>query len=915
EARAEAEEPAALYALAQALLFTGADDPAEQRARQLATRAAEQSDDPRYAALAARLQEQRHETQRFTERAARLAPDDPEVILLEAQVARGGLHPERALPHLDRLLGGLHGRVRSALPPELRLQATLLRAELLQDFDLPQAAYALVRSVAPTRSPGWQRVLAEYARAAGHRDASLAARRRAVALRYDDFASRRALIADAVHRDESARAATHLAVLAELGRDQGRTLRYVAGIHEAFGATDRALEVLRETLRIAPDDASTRVAMGQLLLRLGQPEAAKESLEAALALRPQDAETRELLEQIEPRERRDEAYAMAPDALLRRRGESAGYPSTVLQDLTVNTVYASGLGSSFRQLATQIHDDEGARALRTHAIQFDPGSQRVDLRLARVHRADGSRLEATQLYEQPLGEPWYRIYYDTRALVVVFPDLEPGDVVELRWRVDDVAHRNLFADYYGDLRFFQGFAPRAHVEYVLIAPEERALHFGAPELPGITRSEERDAGLRITRFVAEDVPALREEPAMPGMTEVAPYLHVSTYATWEEVGAWWWGLVQDQLTLDDGLRRTVRQLVRGKTSARDKVVAIHDWVVANTRYVGLEFGIHGYKPYRVRQIVERGFGDCKDKASLLYVMFEEAGIDAHLVLVRTRRNGRIEAEPASLAVFDHAIAYVPELDLYIDGTAEHSGVAELPPMDQGVTVLHVWPEGSELRRTPVLPPEQSQHTRRLELRLRTDGSGEVSATETLAGTEAPAYRSRYQAEGTRTERLEAQLRGLFPGVRVARQRFSGLASLEEPVTVRWNGTAPQLALRDGALLRMAPAAAGELTRAMATQPRREHVLDLGGTSAYVEERVVRLAPGLRVREAPAGGTAESPFGTLTLSVSTEGRALVLRTELVVARDRIAPDDYAAFRGWLQEADRILRQRLILEGAR
>jgi hypothetical protein len=40
-------------------------------------------------------------------------------------------------------------------------------------------------------------------------------------------------------------------------------------------------------------------------------------------------------------------------------------------------------------------------------------------------------------------------------------------------------------------------------------------------------------------------------------------------------------------------------------------------------------------------------------------MFREAGIDARIVLTRTRQNGDIRDLPASLAVFDHAIAYVP----------------------------------------------------------------------------------------------------------------------------------------------------------------------------------------------------------------------------------------------------------------
>ena len=133
----------------------------------------------------------------------------------------------------------------------------------------------------------------------------------------------------------------------------------------------------------------------------------------------------------------------------------------------------------------------------------------------------------------------------------------------------------------------------------------------------------------------------------------------------------------------------MRELVAGAPDTRTKVQRIYRWVIDHTRYVGLEFGIHGFLPYRVPQIVQRGFGDCKDKASLLYTMLTEAGIDARLVLVRTRRNGAIHDLPASLSVFDHAIAYVPELDLFLDGTAEFSGSTEFPQMDQGLSLIHI----------------------------------------------------------------------------------------------------------------------------------------------------------------------------------------------------------------------------------
>ena len=232
---------------------------------------------------------------------------------------------------------------------------------------------------------------------------------------------------------------------------------------------------------------------------------------------PQDAETRELLEQIVPEQRDDEGYAESTARPSSRAARaSSNHPVTVLQDLTVNTVFDNGLGSSFVQFAAQVHDAEGARRLRARSIQFDPETQRVDLRLARVYRKDGHVLDATETYEQQLGEPWYRVYYDTRALVVVFPDLEPGDIVELRYRVDDVAPRNLFADYFGDLHMLAGGEPRAHAEYVLITPSRASSTSTSPRSRGSSTSASVEGDARIDRFVAEDVPALRSEAEHAG---------------------------------------------------------------------------------------------------------------------------------------------------------------------------------------------------------------------------------------------------------------------------------------------------------------------------------------------------------------------------------------------------------------
>ncbi|MGF1466101.1 MAG: DUF3857 domain-containing protein [Sandaracinaceae bacterium] len=901
-AEAQGASAQALYDYAVYLAATEADDPAEERARQLAARAAADTPTVERLTLAAALARQRGEARELAAQALELAPTAPEALLLFGRVASGGPSPEDALPVLERIERGSIEW----------MEASLLAGELLKSLGLPHAARRRVEEAAALapRAPRWVGARASAAGATEHVDEMIALRRELLELRHDDLGARAVVMDDAVTRGATDEALAHLAVYRDLSRGSALAARTVARVLVSLARVDQALATLREGLEVAPEDAGLLVAQGRLLLRMDQRDAAADALREALALRPQAADTRELLEQIVPQERPDEAYATAPEELLARRGPAEGYPLRVLTDLTVNTVFESGLGSTFRQVAVQVQDDEGARRWRSYSIQFDPDVQRVDLRQARVFR-EGRQLSSVRTFVQTLGEPWYRIYYDTRAVVVVFPDLEPGDVVEIQYRVDDVAPRNLFDDYYGDIHYLQQAVPVASLDYVLITPRSRTFFVNEPEMEGLQHEQRDDGDRRIDHFHVEDIAPIRVEPNMAGLTEVVPYLHVSTYRTWEEVGRWYWGLLQDQLYADEGLRDVVRELLDGASDTRTKVQRIYDWVIRNTRYVALEFGIHGYLPYRVPDVVDRGFGDCKDKASLIYTMLREAGIEARIVLVRTRRNGRIRDLPASLAVFDHAIAYVPELDLYLDGTAEFTGITEFPAMDQGVTVLQVGPDDVTLARTPMTPPEGNLRTRQVVITLRPEGNGTVAIEEEVRGVEAPSYRSTYQAQGVRRERLERRMRELFPGLQMGEPTFENLDDFNAPVRFRFEAEVPQLAIRDGRGLRITPSAMTGLSGALAQSSAREQTLDLGFRSAYREERRVRLPAGFRIQDLPEAGVAESPFGRLTMEVERQGLDVVVRTELLLGEDRIEASRYDAFKAWVGDADRLLRQRLTL----
>src|SRR5512140_2577485 len=338
-------------------------------------------------------------------------------------------------------------------------------------------------------------------------------------------------------------------------------------------------------------------------------------------------------------------------------------------------------------------------------------------------------------------------------------------------------------------------------------------------------------GRQLYRFSASRVSKVLPEPNMPGWAEVATTLHVSTYQTWEQVGRYYWGLVRDQLTPDDELRKTVDQALSGVDRKDNMAVvrAVYDWVVTNTRYVALEFGIHGYKPYRVDRVLARRFGACKDKASLIHAMLGVAGVQSRLVLLRMRRLGDIGEEPASLAAFGRAIVYVPEFKLFLDGTAEFHGASELPSADRTADVLIIEPsDKSPFLVTPDARAEDNVVSREVAVKLRTDGSAELSGQGTVAGESAPEYRRGYQSPNTRKAIFEQSWAHSFPGLTVNDVVVSDVGKLEQAVQLTFSMAVPRYAEASSNALRFYAFGTGRTyTQSLAalTERRYDLVMD------------------------------------------------------------------------------------------
>jgi transglutaminase-like putative cysteine protease/tetratricopeptide (TPR) repeat protein len=915
ERAASASARALDLAAAWYLHLTGGDSRSEPLAPDLAAAAAGEPGagaapvDVEAQRLAAELAADHNAARRRLEALAARAPRDPLVLSDLAAAAAAGPCPEEALPATARVL---------ELAPDA-VRATSIRAALLERQGLPDTALAQVRRALGRLEPAPPLLLAQGAALAlGARRPALARSLGAAhaAARHDAVSTHLALAQLARDRGDATAALPRIEALDRVGWHRLPERIEASQLLDQLGDPDAAERLLRRIVAQAPDASEAWASLGRLLAGAGRRDEAVPSLRRSLELQPQDQESRELLARLLEEAPAEDAFVEEPETFLARRGAGQGEHAVVLVDLTVVVVHPSGLSSRFRQIAAEVLDEEGATALRARSIGFVPDEQQVTVRRARVHRADGAIEEASARYVQYLSDPAYRMYYDERAEVVELPRLRAGDVVEIAYRVDDTAARNLFGDFFGDLALFQGVEPRRRVAYVLVHPRGRRIHAEAPALPTL-RHEERclEGGACTLIWEATDVPGLRPEEDQPPIQELAARLALSTYGDWPAVGRWWWGLVRDQLAPDDALRGVVAGLVAGVDDEAGRVRAVYRWVVEHTRYVALEFGIHGYQPYRVTQVVDRGFGDCKDKASLLVAMLGLAGVDASLVLLRTRLSGRVDPRPPSLSVFDHAIAYVPSLDLFLDGTAEQSGTTELPWMDQGAMALVVDHDGgARLVTTPVDPPARNVSSQELRVALPSDASSPplLVLRETVRGHQAAQLRYAFQSAALRQDRLEARFARSWPGARLLDFRFPELEDRERAVELLASVEAPSVVTERSGRITVELARPRDLTRALARRSERLTPLELGMPPHIEEEtRVVELPQGLRPAEVPPDVSIVSPFGSLEMSARAAGREVRVTTRLVIAVDRVEPADYAAFRRFCQSTDRALERRLVV----
>ena len=398
-----------------------------------------------------------------------------------------------------------------------------------------------------------------------------------------------------------------------------------------------------------------------------------------------------------------------------------------------------------------INEERAIRSSAQQAVSYNRSLDSLEIIEAFTLKPDGRRVMVTapQIREQQeQASANAPMFQDSRVKVVIFPEVAVGDRLSLRYK--RIRHTALFP---GEFTDFSTASLSPTLDYSLIydLPADKPLY---AEARGFKASTSAAAvGRKVYRWDYVPADKTRPEQGAVAYTDYGQLLAVSTFATYKDLARAYEARAKVEVTPQ--ITELAHRLTADQPTPRAKALVLSDWVRKNIRYVAVYIDAGGVVPHPAQSVLDNRYGDCKDHVALLEAMLKAVGIDSSPVLINAG-NAYVLPKVAALRVLNHAITYVPSLDLYLDSTASFIAAGYLPLQDLDKPVLLT--RTGELARTPATQPSKLSS----ELVFKVDDKGAADFTQTSLAegwrTEATRFWIRSQQPAERDQMIQKMLR-------------------------------------------------------------------------------------------------------------------------------------------------------------
>lgn len=547
------------------------------------------------------------------------------------------------------------------------------------------------------------------------------------------------------------------------------------------------------------------------------------------------------------------------------------------------------------RLIYRIDSEAGVKNWSEVSASWDPWYENPCQLRARVLQANGSFVELDQktVTDTPVNAEDNETFSSRHVRRAPLPGLTVGVIVE---ETEELDGKTPYFSQGALYRFyFRQNVPVGLERLVVELPSAIPYKDAVRELPGISVTRSEANGIRRVVYEAKDLAAAHNSDIDLATNHPStPIVEFATGKSWGAVASGYASLVDPQTVTAEAQAILPKEL---PTERLAKIRAIVKQLHHEVRYTGVEFGAAQLTPRRPAEVIQRHYGDCKDKATLLVAMLRAVGIKANLALLSTGPGLDVDTELPGINRFDHAIVYLPaggagEEAMWIDATADKYAVGSLPYDDLGRSALVVSPETTALTATPQPRPEDSVLIETRTFKLAEFGPSHVEETSETHGHIDAAYRNDYSGPETPKvrENMENYVKNAYLAKTLTKMELGDGADFEHPFTLKLVADGAKRGMTsmiDGTVVIFPTATANSMPKWFGTAPvtpgpemsaEAKHNLEVAEHSRpasftfrpFISEQRVRILipSGFMLRSLPENKTTQLGTASLTETYST-----------------------------------------------
>ena len=537
----------------------------------------------------------------------------------------------------------------------------------------------------------------------------------------------------------------------------------------------------------------------------------------------------------------------------------------------------------------QVLNEEGAKDWTSLSWEWMAWHESKPILKARVIARDGAiyLLDPKTIAEGSTRDDSPDIYSDQRVLRAPLPAIAPGAIVEQLVEMQDTAP------------FFEGgtlhrlylsqSVPVGHSRLRLEAPTSLNLQFKIYRMMGVNPVRSERNGITSVVIDAGPFDAVKViQPLLPPNAATFATVDFSIGKSWRDLASRY-AVQVDSRIQSGGFEHLVKEAAAANTREEKIALALAS-LHKEVRYTGVEFGEAALVPHQPKDILERHYGDCKDKATLLVGMLRKMDIPAYVALLRTGPSLDIDPSLVGMGMFNHAVAYVPgSPDYWIDATAEFAPLGELPTMDRNRWAIVIRPETEGPVKTPALTSARNVTIETREFYLAGVGKARLVETTQYSAHAAIPIRSNYASPDPAKLKkdLEGYLKTYYGAEKLTKLDYSSSNDLKQPFRLTLESDKVQRGMTDQTVATVAIFPAN-IVENLSTyfreqgeegapvEPRTENFVT---SSPFVTEWRYKIVPpaGFKSRKLPENSKLTLGPATLERKFETDQDGVVMAT--------------------------------------